>query len=54
MSGKRGGASDFPLVMFLMSNGCYCSMSLIYGAMVWSAVFDCCISSHAHLLFEII
>ena len=32
------------LIVFLMSSGCKCSVSLSGGAMGWSAVYDCGIS----------
>ena len=36
-----------------MSGDCYCSRVLSYGAVGWSAVCDCGISDHNHLLFVI-
>ena len=35
-----------------MSCYCKCSVAFPHGAVVWSAVCDCGISDHTHLLFE--
>ena len=38
-------AGLFALIVVLISCGCLCYMSLHRGAMGWSAIFDCVISS---------
>ena len=42
--GKREVACCYALVVFLLSCDCWCSVSLPYGAVSWSAVCDCGIS----------
>ena len=42
-------AGCFTLIIFLISRDCKCSVALLLGAVVWSAVFDCGIFE-SHLL----
>ena len=46
---ERSGC--FALLVFLVSCDCYCSVAIPHGAVGWSAVCDCGIFYHTHLLF---
>ena len=44
LQSSRWERSCFTLIVFLMPCGCLCSVTLPYGAVGWSAMYDCGIS----------
>ena len=50
---EEEGADCFSVIVFLMSNGCKCCVSLLCSAVGWSTQYDCVVSYSYLILYTV-